>query len=91
MVAPRKHRNMEERTAICEEVYSKLQQLLLTGDEQKEIEDVLKTFLAQTGGQTLQGVIDLKSIGCQIEYVLPGRRVLPHFMRILQKPQQTKA
>ena len=79
---------MEERTAICEEVHSKLQQLLLTGDEQKEIEEVLKSFLGQTGGQTLQGVIDLKSIGCQLEYVLPGRRVFPHFMRIVQKPKQ---
>lgn len=85
MVAPRKYRNQEERESICADVREKLKEVPLTELEEASVEQILKTFAQQTGGQTLNGALELNSIGCVLEYVLPGRRILPQVMRIRKK------
>ena len=90
MVAPRKFRNAEERAHICAEVEEKLQQLPLSDEEKKNIEAVLMAFVSQTQGGVLEGVIELNSIQSRLEYILPGRRIMHHMMRIvpLQKNER---
>ena len=87
MVAPRKYRNIEERTFICDEVLQKIESLPLTDPELVEIKKVLDTFQQQVAGITLSGTIDLSSIDCVLKYELPGRRIMRHFMKLEKKEQ----
>ena len=90
MVAPRKYRNAEERVAICDEAREKLKQVGITDEENEKVEAVFNAFCALTCGKTLQGTIELETISSVVEYFLPGRRIMPHMMRLKRNQEEPK-
>lgn len=94
-VGQRKHRDRHEREAIREELLDGLVQATLmtrpgTGEvcaPVAEFLEVLDRYVAfaddpGAGGRQLDGKIAVPELGVQIEYVLPGRRVLRHMARV---------
>ena len=91
-MGPRKYRNLEEKTAICDEVIKNLKQLPVDDDTCegiKKLKEVLEAFKASEKGH-LKGSIPIVELNAVIEYELPTRRIFRHYIRF-GKPQAAAA
>jgi hypothetical protein len=87
-MGPRKYRNIEEKTAICEEVIKNLKLLPVDDDTCegiKKLKEVLEAFKTSEKGQ-FKGSIPITELNATIEYDLPTRRIFRHYIRF-GKPQ----
>jgi hypothetical protein len=90
----RRHRNRAERDAIRCEVETKAAETgMFAADGFEVFMDVLDQFVAAVdargpkgSGHTFEGLVPLPGLRgdehAQVEYCLPGRRIVPHFVRI---------
>lgn len=91
MVAPRKHRNLEERKAICDTIQNKLSELSISEVEEAKVQDVLNVYMSQSAGAVVSGQIAFESIGMMFDYMLPGRRILQPLTRLSKAPASAAA
>lgn len=82
MVAPRKYRNQEERERIKEETLTKLGSMPVSDEDEKAVREVMESYCSLSCGKTLMGEIELPSLEAKIEYNLPGRRILAHYVKM---------
>lgn len=78
---------------IRSDVLNKMNELPLTDCESDELIKVLDAFCLMTlslsdAGKTLEGTIDFESLGVRLSYLLPGRRILQHFVKINKKDNE---
>jgi hypothetical protein len=88
----RKYRNAEERVAICNEIKANMDKANLRPTMFPSLQPfftTMETFANATDGRTFQGVEKLSDLNLQIEYHLPGRRLLPHYARITKLTEQS--
>lgn len=84
----RKYRNFLERNIIYEQIVDNLSIAGLTINNYpdiKEFFDIIEEFLKDETGKTFQGVFVLKKCipkPIEIEYFLPGRRILQQYSRV---------
>lgn len=84
----RKYRNFGERNVIYEQIVDNLSIAGLTiknYSEMKEFYDIIESFLKDESGKTYHGIFVLKSClprPIEIEYFLPGRRILQQYSRV---------
>lgn len=94
-MSDRKYRSAEERARIRAEVLAQLDQLDLgTGGAAAGLRDALDEFVARAGtkdrGSTRAGRLDLTGDlgpGRALEFLLPGRRIMGHYVRITAAPR----
>lgn len=83
MVQTRKHRNMEEKLAVVNEVMTNLQHLPIPPDNPAIVQlmSVLDAYVVKKEG-SLAGSINAEDFGCTIDYFLPTRRIEKQVVRI---------
>lgn len=87
----RKYRNADERARIAAEVVVNLQRVMPdpgSSEAASQVARLLREFMDPSNEKrTFQGVIDAPEIGegRAVEYLLPGRRVMRHCVRIVEK------
>jgi hypothetical protein len=87
-MGPRKYRNLEEKTEICNEVIKNLKQLPVDDDTcegVKKLREVLEVFKTSEKGH-FKGSIPITELNAVIEYELPSRRILKHYIRFGKPP-----
>lgn len=89
----RKHRNAEEREIICNDIIKGLIDLKIQEHPGvKPFLDHVQLFRSATSAQQFDGVVEMPDLGVKIEYILPGRRIHKHGVRVSkieqQQPQQ---
>lgn len=86
----RKFRNVDERRQIVDETLLAMHQVGLTEaacPNVGKLNLILAEFTANVGnGRSFDGVIELPEIGKVIQYALPGRRIVKHFIRVSAGP-----
>jgi hypothetical protein len=83
----RKFRNEEERQTIYDELYQGLESLGIDPSSNiaiKPLIDAIEQFVKDKGGRQFDGTVEVN--GLKIEYVLPGRRILRHRVKVFQEP-----
>ena len=88
----RKYRNHDEKAAICLEVSKNLVQLPIQDDTcvgLNKLKDVLQAFLDSEKGH-FKGTIPIPELNAIVDYDLPTRRVLRHFVRFGKAPEAPK-
>ena len=92
MVTQRKFRNYDERKIIYDQILENMDKGNLRPAMFPCLQpffNMLQIFLNSTDGRTFQGVEKLEDLNLQIEYHLPGRRILPHYARITKMTEQS--
>jgi hypothetical protein len=85
----RKHRNAEERDIICNEIMKGLTDLKIQEHPRvKPFLDHVQLFRSSTSAQQFDGVIEMPDLGVKIEYILPGRRIHRHGVKVSKIEQQ---
>ncbi len=84
----RRFRSREEREAIRDEAHESLASSGLSRSAPvhgiADVYAVLDAFVQAAGtGRQFDGVVEMPELGARIEYVLPGRRVLRHAVRLV--------
>jgi len=75
-------RDSASRLIISTEVIKGLEQLNLTSDPRaKKLIDDLTIFVNDTTSRQFDGNLEFIDKGFSIEYCLPGRRIISHFVR----------
>ena len=83
------HRDATKRTEIHNEVIQGLTSLKLHDDPRAaKLITELTIFLNDTTGRQFDGNIEFIDRGFSIEYCLPGRRIIQHFVRTRQLEKQ---
>ena len=81
----RKFRNEEERQTIYDELYQGLESLGIDPSSNiaiKPLIDAIEQFVKDKGGRQFDGTVEVN--GLKIEYVLPGRRILRHRVKVFR-------
>jgi len=90
----RKFRNLEERTAICDQIKENMDKANLRPSLYPCVQsffDIIDEFKNSTNSRCFNGIHILEDLDLQIEYYLPGRRILPHYSKITKRPKQDSA
>ena len=88
--AQRKYRDSKERGKIAADVYRAWADLRIpeTSTARAALIDDLNKFITHTDGYVFAGFIAVPELGRQLEYVLPGRRIMRHFVRLVKPPEE---
>ena len=81
----RKFKSQIERASIKADVYEGLVKMqILDHPAVKPLLDALELFATLSNARQFDGTIFFNKEGFKIEYMLPGRRVLRHFVRTMR-------
>lgn len=89
----RRFRSREERDAIRDETHEALANVGLHRTSHmigiSTIYQLLDEFVVAEGsGRQIDGSINLPDIGARIEYMLPGKRIVRHFVRLVSADKE---
>lgn len=81
---PRKYRNAEERVIIYKDIEKGLNDLqVYENPKVKPLIDHMELFVNEpTSLRQFDGVIEIPELGIKIEYILPGRRIIRHGVKV---------
>lgn len=86
VVTRRKHRNQEEREAIAQEALQSLCRLQIDEDHPAvlELKSAIERFRGLERGR-IHGQAEVPEMKCLLEYELPTRRIMRHWVRCTSK------